>query len=126
MIFLQKVSKPTKTSKKCHSFYNTVSLKKPHSFFYEPQLTQHYKKYTPATQLKTCFWLVSEKHLHGTISRRPRTAFLKPLKIKCLCIPVNLQISVNFLYSRKSRDVENFHLVQGCIISFRQLAVWGS
>ena len=32
------VSKPTKTSEKDHSFYNTVSLKQPHSF-YMPQLT---------------------------------------------------------------------------------------
>ena len=32
-----------KTSKKDHSFYNTVSLKIPNSF-YEPQLTEHYKK----------------------------------------------------------------------------------
>ena len=32
-----------KTSKKGHSFYNKVSLKIPNSF-YEPQLTQHYKK----------------------------------------------------------------------------------
>ena len=57
-----KVSKLTKTSKRVHSFYNTVSLKKPYSF-YEPQLTQHYKIYTLATQLKTYFWLVSEKSI---------------------------------------------------------------
>ena len=37
---------------KDHSFYSTVSLKKPHSF-YKPQPTQRYKKYTPATQPKT-------------------------------------------------------------------------
>ena len=36
--FVQKVSKPAKSTEKDHSFYNTVSLKKPHSF-YEPQLT---------------------------------------------------------------------------------------
>ena len=36
--FLAKSLKANKTSKKDHSFYNTVSLKKPHSF-YEPQLT---------------------------------------------------------------------------------------
>ena len=33
-----KVSKTTKASEKIHSFYNTVLLKKPHSFF-KPQLT---------------------------------------------------------------------------------------
>ena len=32
-----------KTRKNGHLFYNTVSLKKPHSY-YEPQVTQHYSK----------------------------------------------------------------------------------
>ena len=36
--FLAESLKANKTSKKDHSFYNTVSLKKPHSF-YEPQFT---------------------------------------------------------------------------------------
>ena len=36
--FSNKVSEPTKTSKKDHSFYNTISRKKPHSF-YESQIT---------------------------------------------------------------------------------------
>ena len=58
--FMVQSLKANKTSKKDHSNYNTASLKKPDSF-YEPQLTQHYKKYTPATQPKLCFWLVSEK-----------------------------------------------------------------
>ena len=44
--FLPEVSKPTKTSKQDHSFYNTVSTKKPRSF-YEPQLC---KKETHETQ----------------------------------------------------------------------------
>ena len=62
----------TKTSKKDHSFRNKVSFKKPRSF-YEPRFTQHYKKYTPATQAKSLltlqilqqkyFWLVSEKNI---------------------------------------------------------------
>ena len=45
-------AKANKTGKKGHSFYNTASLKNPHSF-YEPQLTQHYRKCTPKTQPKT-------------------------------------------------------------------------
>ena len=77
-IFYQKVSKPTKTSEKDHSFFNTASLKKPH-VFYEPQLTWHWKEYAPKIQPKTCFTLqifqqtcfciVSKKkqHLHCTI-----------------------------------------------------------
>ena len=36
--FLAESLKANKTSKKDHSFYNTVSLKKSHSY-YEPQLT---------------------------------------------------------------------------------------
>ena len=36
--FLAESLKANKTSKKDHSFYNTISLKKPHSF-YEPQFT---------------------------------------------------------------------------------------
>ena len=51
--FLQKVLKSTKISKKDHSCHNTVLLKKPYLLFYEPQLTQHCKKYTPVTQQKT-------------------------------------------------------------------------
>ena len=49
--FSGRISKPAKTSYKDQSFRNTVSLKI-HHLFYEPQLTQHYKKYTPATQLQ--------------------------------------------------------------------------
>ena len=95
-IFEQKVSKPTKTSKKDHPFCNAVLPKKPYSFC-EPQLTQLSKNILPAAHPKTlqalqtfqqiCFWLVSEKkHLHCTISRRPRTAFSKHLESKCLYI----------------------------------------
>ena len=42
------VSKPTKTSEKDNSFYNTVSLKKPHSFYWS-QLTWHWQQIAPAT-----------------------------------------------------------------------------
>ena len=38
--FLVECLKANKISKTDHSFYDTVLLKKPHSFF-EPQLTQH-------------------------------------------------------------------------------------
>ena len=36
---------------------------------------------------QTCLWLVLKKHLHYTISRRPRTAFLNHLENKCQYIP---------------------------------------
>ena len=39
--FLVESLKANGNQQKSHSFYNTVSLEKPHSF-YEPQLTQHY------------------------------------------------------------------------------------
>ena len=80
--FLQKVSKTRKTSQKDPSLFNTVWLKKAHSF-YKSQLTKHCKEYIPATQPKTlviftlifqptCFWLTCKKPLHCTISRSPR------------------------------------------------------
>ena len=100
-IFWQSL-KAEKTSNKDHSFYDTVSLKKHHSFG-EPQLTQHYKKYFPATQTKALLTLqifqqvsgcCPKKHFPYTISRCPNTAFSKHLERKCLCIPVNLHKNI--------------------------------
>ena len=81
-------------------FYNTVSPKKLHSF-YESQLTQHFKKYTPVTQPKTELTVeisskhvsgwCQKKHLHCTVFTRPRTTFSKHLESKCLYIPVNIR-----------------------------------
>ena len=48
-------------------------------------LPQHSQKYFWLFQ-QSCFCLVSEKILHCTISWRPRTAFLKHIESKCLCI----------------------------------------
>ena len=90
-------------------------VKKDHSF-YEPQLTRHYKKYTPATQPKTCFWLVSEKkHLHWTISRCLRTAFLEHLESECQSICVQ-----TFLFQRRWKLLSG----GGRIVSPRHTAVW--
>ena len=59
----QKVSKPTETSKKEHTFYNTLLLKKLHSF-YEPQLTWQWKRYAPVTKPKTFLTLqIFSKHV---------------------------------------------------------------
>ena len=54
--FLEKrqKTKKKKKKKKDYSFYNTVLLKEPHSF-YKSQLLQHYKKYTPVKRAKTYF-----------------------------------------------------------------------
>ena len=40
---------------------------------------------------QTRFWFLSEKHLHCTISRRPRTSFWKYLENECQYIPVYLR-----------------------------------
>ena len=63
--------------------------------------SKHYKKYTPTTQPKTLltykfskkhvFGWCQKKHLHCTISRRPRIAFSKHLESKCLVNLVNLR-----------------------------------
>ena len=89
--------KSTKTSEKDHTIW--ALLKKPHSS-YEPQLTQHWKKHAPTTQPKTLLtfqifqqatgWC-QKKHLHWTISGRPRTAFSKHFESKCLYISVYLR-----------------------------------
>ena len=55
-MFWCEVSKSAKTSTQVHSFYTSVLLKKPHSL-YELQLSQDYKIYTLATQLKNSLTL---------------------------------------------------------------------
>ena len=72
-IFQQKVSKSTKTSKKGHSFYNTVSLEKPYKF----------------SSKHVSVWC-QKKHLHCTISGRPRTVFLEHFESKSLYIFVDI------------------------------------
>ena len=78
--FLAESLKTNKNWQKDHLLYNTVSLKKPH-LLYETQITQHCKKYTPATQPKThSLYKFSSKHMHCTISRCPATALSKHRK----------------------------------------------
>ena len=97
--FSGRVSKPTKTSNKYHLFYNTVLLKKYHSFknvnslnILKNILPQHSQK--PFPLYKFSGKLVSGwyqiKYLHCTISRWPKTAFSKLWESKYLYIPVNL------------------------------------
>ena len=96
-MFWCEVSKSAKTSTQVHSFYTSVSLKKPHSL-YELQLSQHYKIYTLATQSKTSLTLqifknykvsglCHKKHLYRTFFGYRRTAFSKQFESKCLYIP---------------------------------------
>ena len=89
--------------------YLFIILIDPHSF-YEPQLTQYCKKYSPATQPKTLLYKFSCKHasgwcqkkyLHCTISRRPETAFSKGLENKCLYIPVNFRKKISVPETQK-------------------------
>ena len=69
--FSKKGLKQTKTIKNDHLLYNTVSLKKPYKF-----CSKH-----------VSVWC-QKKHLHCTISGRPRTALFKNFKSKCLYISV--------------------------------------
>ena len=77
--------------------YFTINFKRRHSF-YESQLTQHHKKYAPAT------WWSQKKRLHCIISRHPRTGFTN-----CIFQWISVE---NFW----SRNVGSFYLV-GWIIS---------
>ena len=75
------------------------SLKNPHSF-YETQVTiKTYliiKYILPQHSQNTFLVGGRKKHLHCTISTRPRTAFLEDLDSKCLYIPVNLRSKILF------------------------------
>ena len=107
-----------KLAKKQPSFYNTVLLKNPHSF-YEPRLTQHYKKYTPTIQPKTWFWLVSVKAfaLHQT----PKICILGALGKQVSFI--SLQISFwKFLFQRRGKLLTG----GGWIITYRYITDWDS
>ena len=92
-IFYQKVSKPTKTSEKDHSFFNTASLKKPH-VFYEPQLTWHWKEYAPKIQPKTSLTLqIFRQTCSCIVSKKSNiytAQFLKDFESKYLYISVYL------------------------------------
>ena len=73
---VQKVSKLAKTTEKDNSFYNTVLLKKLHSF-YEPQLTlkirwscniaKTFLSLLKFSSKHTSLWC-QKKHLHFTVS----------------------------------------------------------
>ena len=103
-IFWFSCLKVNKTSKKDNSFYNTLSLEKPHSF-YEPQLTRHCRKYTPAIQPKTCFLL--EKIFARHNFQTPKN---------CIFGGLGRQISVNSckypFENNYSANVGSFYLVE--------------
>ena len=94
-----KVSKATKTSKKYHSF--TTHFRSKNLIYFtnlnsldvkNNMLPQHSQKFFwpknfPASVL---LFGVRKKHLHCTISWRPKTAFFKLFKSKCLYIYVYL------------------------------------
>ena len=124
-IFWQKLVKPTKTSENDHSFYNTISLKKSHSF-YEPQLSWHWKLYAPATQSKTfltlqtfqqrCFCLVSEKKfaLHHFLA--PKNYILEALW-KQMSVYFSISPSENLC----SKDIVRFYFMGGGLGGGRRL-----
>ena len=120
----QRVSKPTRINEKHHSFHNTVSLKKPHSF-YAPQLTSQQSQ-KPFWFYKFLIKLVSvlcqKKHFHF-----PRTSLLKHFESKYLYI-IFLYIFVRtFLFQRRSKILSRGGKgLVDWIISLRQLAVEAS
>ena len=87
----QRVSKPTRINEKHHSFHNTVSLKKTHSFYASQLTSQHSQK--PFWFYKFLIKLVSvlcqKKHFHF-----PRTSFLKHFESKYLYISVYLRQNI--------------------------------
>ena len=118
--FLLESLKANKNQQKHHSFYNTFLLKKSHSF-YKSQLTQRYKKYTrilPQHSQKHLSGCCQKKHLHCTISRRPRTAFSKHLESKYLYFFKPL---LGNICSQRCRE-----LLSGMELNdfFRQFAKW--
>ena len=97
--FSSRVSNPTKTSNKAHSFYNTVLGKKLHftnllslSFIVKNILPQHSQEHHLLHKFssKPVSGCCQIKHLRCTISMHPITAFSQHLESKCLYIPVNL------------------------------------
>ena len=95
-------------------------------FTHSTKLNSLNKKYTPTTQLKTlkftsqifqqtCFWLVSEKKLHCTISRRSVTAFWKHLESKYMYIPVFLR-KKTFVQLLSGGRLNNFLRVARCCL----------
>ena len=114
--------KVNKNERKRYSYYNTVSLKKLHTHFMnlnsldieKNMLLQHSQK---------PFWLYKfsskhvsvwcqKKHLHCTISWRPRTAFLKHFESKCLYISVYLRKKI-FVPDAFQILFQKFYLVGG-------------
>ena len=112
------MSKPRKTNKTDHSFYNTISPKKSHSF-HEPQLTQRYKKDTPVMELN--MFLVGVKKIIFT------EPFLDAQELhsrSTLRANISAYFCKSFFDNFCSRDEGNFYRVEDWIISFRQIAIW--
>ena len=121
----RKSKEPTKTSKKDHSFYNAVLLKKPHSFLTHLTLKiicsrNTAKNLSDKVSSKLVSVWCQKKYLHYTIFWHPRTAFLKHFESKCLYISICLLKKICF------RDVIRFVLVGGgdWINFLRRFAVW--
>ena len=78
---------------------------------YEPQLTQHYKKYTPTRQPKTCFWLLSEKNICTALFLDAQELYYR---ITCIFLQIFVQ---NLLF----QCIGSFYLVGVEIISIRHI-----
>ena len=99
--FVAENLKANKTSKKDHSFCNTVSLKKPHSFYVSQLFWNWSHKSFSVYKLSSkhvSIWC-QKKHLRCTIFWRLRTTFLKHFESKYLYISVYLY--KKFLFQRR-------------------------
>ena len=124
-----------KTSEKDHSFYNTVSLKKPH-LLHETQLTWHWNWYAPATQPKTFLTLQIFQHTYFCLLPEKTFAlhhFLTPKSPHSSStlianVVIFLYISVRkFLFQKRSKVLsDGGGLGGGWITSLRWFAVWAS
>ena len=90
-----------KLVKKDRTSYNTVSLKKSHSFLTHLTLKIIYSRNTVKFSSKHVSVWCQKKYLHQTTSWRPRTPFFKYFESKCPCISIYL--FKNILFPRHSK-----------------------
>ena len=95
-IFCQKVSKSTNTSKKVNLFYYLTIHFRSKNLTHSTNVNSLniIKNTLPQYSQKHVSGWCQKKHLHCTISRRPRTVLSELLDSKCLYIPLNLYSNV--------------------------------
>ena len=72
------------------------NLAKKHHSFCETPLTKHYKRYTPATQPKTCLWLVSGKNICTAPFLEPQELHSRSTWKSNICIFLEISVGKTF------------------------------